>query len=382
MQGTDTLVDRRGPGRRDWGLTALLLVPSLAQVLLDPMASRLTGVLVALGSVLPLAWRRTHPSAAALVGTVFWLVPTEGYLILGFVVAAVLFYSVGAYEPRDTVAAGVAVWGSTVGVYSILSSDQQPESAFVLLVVVIAPVVVGRIVREWERRATELAELARRLEGERRQAEELAVARERNRIARELHDVVGHDVTVIALQAEAASAALAQDPARAVEPVEAIRRAAAHTMHEMRRVVGGLRGSAGNDEGTAPAPGPDDISTLVAESRALGQPVDLTVRGEPLPQDVTIGMAVYRIVQESLTNARRHAPGARVTLEIAWEPQAVKVCVAQPTNGQPPESVGGMGILGMRERARLLGGTLSAGPDQDGRFVVMARLPYETEAAG
>lgn len=380
VQVADTLVSRRGPRGRDWGLTALLLVPSLAQVLLSPIAPRPTGVLVALGSVLPLAWRRTYPSAAAFIGTAFWLVPTQGYLILGFVVAAVLFYSVGAHEPRNTVVGAVTAWGSAVGIYSILSSSQPPESAFVLLVVVLAPVAVGRIVREWERRASELAELARRLEGERRQAEELAIAHERNRIARELHDVVGHDVTVIALQAEAASAALARDPERAVEPVQAIRRTAAHTLHEMRRVVGGLRSSTGDDEGTAPAPGAEDIAALVADSRSLGQPVDLTVRGEPLPHYATVGLAVYRIVQESLTNARRHAPGARVTLDIDWQPEAVQVHIAQPLTGHPRGTEGGMGILGMRERARLLGGTLSAGTDPDGRFLVSARLPYEREA--
>ena len=380
MQVADTVV-RRAPRSRDWGLMALLLVPSLAQVLLDPIAPRPTGVIVALGSVLPVAWRRTLPTAAAFVGTAFWLVPTDGYLILGFVVAAVLFYSVGAHEPSNALAGAVAAWGAAIGVYSMLSSSQPPESAFVLLVVVLAPVVVGRIAQEWERRAGELADLARRLQGERRQAEELAIAQERNRIARELHDVVGHDVTVIALQAEAASAALARDPARAREPVEAIRRTAAHTMHEMRRVVGGLRGS-GEEDSTAPAPGPNDLPALVAESRALGQLVDLSVRGEPQPHDATVGLAVYRIVQESLTNARRHAPGAPVTLDITWEPDAVQVRVAQPLTGGAQSREGGMGILGMRERARLLGGTLSAGPDPTGSFVVTARLPYERVTTG
>lgn len=370
----------RGPRGRDWGLTALLLVPSLAQVLLDPIAPRPAGVLVAFGSVLPVAWRRTYPAGAAFVGTAFWLVPTDGYLILGFVVAAVLFYSVGAHEPSNSFAGAVTAWGATVGLYSILSSGQPPYTAFVLLVVVVAPVVVGRIVREWERRATELGALARRLQGERRQAEELAVTRERNRIARELHDVIAHDVTVIALQADAAAAALAHDPARAVLPVEAIRRTAAGTMHEMRRVLGGLRALDSDLEGTAPSPGPEDIVGLVAESRSLGQQVAVKVRGLPPTEHPTIGLAVYRIVQESLTNARRHAPGSLVAVDLGWGQDAVDVRVEQPFTNPAPAGTNGFGIVGMQERARLLGGRFSAGPDDSGLFVVTASLPYENGA--
>lgn len=377
VQVTDPLGTRRGPRGPDWGLTALLLVPSLGQVLLDPIAPRPLGTLVALGSVLPVAWRRTVPVVAALVGTSFWLVPTDGYLILGFVVAAVLFFGVGVHEPRDLVAVLVVAWGSAVGLFSILTSDQPPESAFVLLVVVGAPVVVGRVVREWQRRAAQLADLAHRLESERGQAEELAVSRERNRIARELHDVVGHDVTVMALQAEAAAAALAHDPSRAIEPVAAIRRTAATTMHEMRRVLGVLRTPGGEEDGTAPAPGPQDIPALVAGSRSLGQHVGVTVHGAPVLTHATIGLSVYRIVQEALTNARRHAPGAPVALELAWGTDAVEVRVEQPLNGAGRDTGGGLGVLGMRERARLLGGTLTAGPDGRGHFVVAARLPYE-----
>jgi signal transduction histidine kinase len=357
----------------------ILLVPSVAQVLLDPIAPRPLGLLVALASVLPVAWRRTSPSIAAAVGTSAWLLPTEGYLILGFVVAAVLFYSVGAYERRSVIAAGVTLWGSVIGVYSILASSQPPESAFVLLVVVVAPVVVGRVVREWERRAAELADLAARLEGERRQAEELAVARERNRIARELHDVVGHDVTVMALQADAAIAALEHDPPRAAEPVQAIRRTAAHTMHEMRRFVGALRAAEGDTEGTTPPPGPGDLERLVADSRSLGQPVELTTTGQPCLQHAAVGLALYRVVQESLTNARRHAPGMRVDVDIAWGSDAVDVRVQQPLTQPQPARNGGLGLVGMQERVRLIGGALSAGPDDQGRFLVHARLPYDDE---
>ena len=381
VQVTGSVAGPRGPRASDWGLTALLLVPSLSQVLLDPIAPRPAGVLVAFGSVLPVAWRRTYPAWAAFAGTAFWLVPTDGYLILGFVVASVLFYSVGAHEPSNVVAGVVTTWGVTVGLYSILSSGQLPYTAFVLLVVVVAPVVVGRIVREWERRATELAELAARLQGERRQAEELAVITERNRIARELHDVIAHDVTVIALQADAASAALAHDPARAVQPVEAIRRTAEGTMHEMRRVLGGLRALDSDLEGTAPAPGPDDIPALVAQSRSLGQPVAVTVRGQPPTEHATIGLAVFRIVQESLTNARRHAPGSVVAVDLGWGQDAVDVKVEQPLTDPAPAGTNGLGLVGMHERARLLGGRFSAGPDGSGVFVVTASLPYENHAA-
>ena len=377
MQVSALRGEAAGPSRRDWGLAALLLVPSLAQVVLDPIAPRPLGVVVAAGSVLPVAWRRVHPAAAAVVGTSFWLVPTEGYLVLGFVVAAVLFFAVGAHLRSDVAAVAVTAWGTAVGVYSILTSGQAPETAFVLLVVVVAPVVGGRVVAEWQRRAATLADLAEQLAVERDRAEELAVSQERTRIARELHDVVGHDVTVIALQADAAAAALARDPSRAAEPVEAIRRTAAHTLTEMRRVVVALRSADGDAEGVEPPPGTEAIRDLVAHSRSVGQEVALSVAGRPQEPGGSVGLAVVRILQESLTNARRHAPGARVCVGVHWGTDAVDLRVASPLTGPVSARPGGLGLLGMQERARMLGGHITAGPGPGGEFLVAAHLPYD-----
>ncbi len=244
------------------------------------------------------------------------------------------------------------------------------------MVAVVAPVVTGRIVADHRRRTAQLAELAARLEQEQAQVGALAVAQERARIARDLHDVVGHDVTVIALQADAASAALGTDPERAREPVEAIRKTAGHTLNEMRRVVGSLRLPDGEGDTLRPVPGAGDVIRLVDDARSLGDQVQLQVEGAPMLEPASVGLAVFRIVQECLTNARRHSRGAPVTVRLAWGDKAVDLRVEQPYSGTAPTRSGGLGLVGMTERARLLDGWLRAEPDGFGRFVVSARIPY------
>jgi signal transduction histidine kinase len=366
------------PPRSDVVLASVFLGLSLLQVVIAPIASPAVSALVAVGATVPLAWRRVYPAGAALAGTAVWLIPTpEGFLLLGYVIAGLLFFSLGAHDPapwRVLVVSGVAV---VVGVVMTLLGPEPAPAAIGSALVVVGPVAAGRLVAHQRAQTALLRDLTARLVQERATAERAAVAEERSRIARELHDVIGHEVTVIALQADAAAAALAKAPERAAAPVAAIRRSAAEALAEMRRVVGMLR--AAEEEDLRPQPGLTDLPALVEQSRAAGTSVDLTVRAPDRPTPPSVELAAYRLVQEALTNARRHSPGSPVDVRVVGEDDRVVVEVVNTGEGSAPASAGsGFGLVGMRERVRLLGGRLDAGPTAEGGYSLTATLPLES----
>ena len=370
------------PPRADVVLAAVFLVLSLAQVALDPITDPpWLSFVVAVGSALPLAWRRVHPVAAALTMTAAWLIPPDdGFLMLGYVIAVLVFFSLGAYTERWGAVVAVCAVATTVGVVVTLLGPEPEPAALGAALVVIGPAAAGRLVAHQRAQTALLRDLTARLVQERATAERAAVAEERTRIARELHDAIGHEVTVIALQADAAAAALAKAPERAAAPVEAIRRSAAEALAEMRRVVGMLR--AAEDEDLRPQPALPDVAALVEQSRAAGARVDLTLRPPARPVHASVELAAYRLVQEALTNARRHAPGAPVEVRVVGDDAEVRVEVVNSRAGtipspRPPGDRSGFGLVGMRERVRMLGGRLEAGPTDGGGFALTARLPLE-----
>lgn len=367
------------PERSDVALAVLFLVPGLAQVLLEPIASRPVGAVYAIGSALPLDWRRTQPMAAALVGTSVWMIPTNGYLYLGYVIAVVIFFSLGAYAASVLQIALATGWGMAVGSFATLRGTEPDVAVLGTVLVVVAPVVAGRLVAHQQAQNARLQELTLRLQDERASAEGRAVAEERARIARELHDVVGHDVTVIALQADAAASAIDSSPDLARVPIAVIRDSAHQALKEMRHVLRGLRDS-NADQGLHPQPGVGEVVQLVERARSSGTEIDLVIAGAKATEGGSVELAVYRIVQESLTNARRHAPGAPVKIRIIWSARGVDVAVTNPAERPGSDTVPGFGLVGMRERVRLLGGTLRTGLTRNGEFSVLASLPYENES--
>ncbi len=203
-----------------------------------------------------------------------------------------------------------------------------------------------------------------------------AVADERARIARELHDVIAHSVSVIAVQAGAAEQQIEADPAKAREHLDAVRRSSREAMKEMRRLLGVLR----EDEASyIPQPGIARLPDLIDELRAGGLEVDLAEEGERPKLSPGLDLTVYRLVQEALTNAHKHAGGgARVVLR--YGSQDLELDVSNRMNGPSPAGGGGYGLVGMRERARLFGGSFDAGPE-NGSFHVRVRLPLEEVGA-
>jgi signal transduction histidine kinase len=241
------------------------------------------------------------------------------------------------------------------------------------------PLFVGVIVRSRRSNLEQLTVAVRRHEGER------ALLEERQRIARELHDVVAHHMSVIAIQAEAAPYKAADPPAELVESFADIRASALSGLAELRRVLGVLRSES---PGTDPQPGLADLTTLVESARAGGVTVTSAVTGTPRPLPAGVDLSAYRIVQEALSNAMRHAPGSRADVRLYYGEAALVIEVRNTATPGPaarwaqPDGLGrggGHGIIGMRERAAMLGGHLSAGPVGDGGFLVTAALPLDND---
>jgi len=225
---------------------------------------------------------------------------------------------------------------------------------------------------------------ARQLEADREERARMAVAAEHERIARELHDIVAHHVSVIVIQAGAALRAIDRRPEAARTAIEAVERTSREALADMRRMLGILGDGAPTAEGAlAPMPGLDRLGQLVEEVRVAGLPVELSVQGERRPLDAGVELSAYRIVQEALTNVLKHARGARARIDLRYLPRSLEIEVVDE-GGSGPRDVGdpvheGRGLIGMQERAALFGGRLEAGPTPTG-FRVAASLPIEPAA--
>jgi len=242
------------------------------------------------------------------------------------------------------------------------------------------PLLAGAYMRSRRSSRVELAEQAKQHQGER------ALLEERQRIAREMHDIVAHHMSVIAIQAEAGPRKVADPPPELVESFRDIRASALDGLAELRRLLGVLR--TGTPD-TTPQPGLGQLTGLLDSARNAGVPVNLAVSGVPRPLPQGMDLSAYRILQEALSNAMRHAPGSTVRVEVAYFPSSVVIkvrndlSVAGGGNGNGAGSVpaAGHGIIGMRERAAMLDGQLDAGPTDDGGFLVTAVLPDAKEPA-
>jgi signal transduction histidine kinase len=244
------------------------------------------------------------------------------------------------------------------------------------VVAVVLAVVAVQLYRRVRAQARERLALTAALERERERSAELTVLEERAKIARELHDVVAHGLSVIALQAGGAETALPDEPERARTPLRAIRREAEEALGEMRRALGLLRpGDAEPD--LAPQPGLAQLPALVERARGAGMAVTLHVDGHPRPVDPGLELSAYRIVQEALANVHRHAGGAPASVRVSWTGHGLTLRVRDGGMRTPGggEDADGHGLIGMRERVRAHGGEFAAGRVPGGGFEVRAELP-------
>jgi signal transduction histidine kinase len=322
--------------------------------------------------VVPLVWRRRAPVAVLLVSGLGSLVFGGANLpdpAIQFTLALAL-YTVAAYRCRPISVPVVLVF-VVVGALSFVL-DEQADLADVAVnyLVGIGAWVVGDSTRSQRERT---AWLAQRQEDEARRA----AAEERVRIARDLHDVVAHHISVIAVQAEAAQEVLAAHPERAEGAMATVADTARSALGELRRMLALLR----SDAGRAPQPDLGAVDELVASVRSAGLAVEVRTTGPARPVDGVVGVTAYRIVQEALTNVLRHADARRACVDLAFEADALVIRVAD--DGRGPRAVrpratdggGGQGLVGMRERVSVLGGRLETGPAPGGGFAIEARLP-------
>jgi signal transduction histidine kinase len=351
-------------------------------------------LLFKLGLAAPVAVRRRYP-----VGAFAAVVVVSGIEVAALprpfgsdLAVFVLLYTVAAYRPRGVSVAALVIClvGSVLAIVAWAPTHVVHSWwAFGGVAAVFAgPALVAWLLgdlMQWRRGYYRgLEERAARLERERDAQAQIAVAAERARIARELHDVVAHHVSVIVVQADGAAFALETSPARALEALTAISRTGRQALAEMRRLLGVLR-SADDGAELEPQPGVEQLGGLLEQARAAGLPVSFAVEGVPRPLPAGAALAAYRVVQESLTNARKHggpAVTAAVSLRFCEEQLVIKVTddgsrrTPAPVNGDGQ----GHGLIGMRQRVEVYGGSVSAGPGPGpGGWGVTATLPLPAE---
>jgi signal transduction histidine kinase len=367
----------RRPPAEDVALAAVLMAVAAAEIGLsaEPSdVSRPALVAVALVVTTALAWRRQAPFASALIVlatltavSAFWR--TSG-LWIGLV-GLVAMYSVAAHTTRVPATVAGVLW-LVGGALSIAHEDNHGfwdllgNFVFLGLFFVGAPWAAGRMQRRRELRAAAL-------EG---RAQE-AVLEERQRLARELHDVVGHGLGVIAVQAGAERATLADAPDSTRETLMTIERTARDALGEMRRLLDLMRQG---DESMALAPQPslDHLPALIENVRAAGLPVEVHTEGEPHALSPGVDVSAYRIVQEALTNALKHAGPARARVALRYGAADLELEITDDGAGARDNRAGnGHGLVGMRERVALHRGSLRTGARPGGGYAVSVRLPYE-----
>jgi signal transduction histidine kinase len=349
----------------------------------------LGGLLLASVSV-PLLWRRRRPlTVLGIVTTVslaWFLIPYVAepplhHFNASFFAFVVSLYSAGLYaaNKKASVAAALVALGSVLTAAAFLDEEFRgnPRAFFFNATIVIVFFYVGYIGRV---RRDYLEERAGRMEREREEEARRAVARERSRIARELHDVVAHSVGLMTVQAGAAHLVFAKDPDAAASSLSSIERTGRLALGELRRLLGVLRTE---DEGgeLSPQPSLDRLNELVAEVEEAGIEIDVRVEGDLKDLPTALGLSAYRILQEALTNVLRHAGRwARAEVVVRRTQHELVLEVADDGRGVASEAskvARGHGLIGMRERVALFGGRMSTGPRRSGGFLVRAEIPLE-----
>jgi signal transduction histidine kinase len=373
---------RLAPPLLDALIALALVVAAELEAALEPVSvARWVDGLIVLGFTVPLAWRRRAPltvlAIAAVTVVVYGEVEDAGShqtLILALAIAS---FTCGYELPlrRAWIAPAIIV---VADAFAILVLGQDGGDFVFTMVIYVGPWALAQALRHRGERVDELAARADALESEREQREAAAVEAERARIARELHDVVSHSISVIAVQSQAIRRRLGREHEREASDLAGVETTARQAMAEMRRLLGVLR-SDGERLPLAPNPGLGQLPRLVEQVRGSGLDVEVAVVGEPLALPPGVDLAAYRIVQEALTNAIKHARTRRATVEIRYEAGTIALVVTD--DGAGPASNGngiGHGLLGMRERVTIYGGTLETGPADDGRgFRVHAVLPVQ-----
>jgi signal transduction histidine kinase len=372
-------------------LVAVLIVAGWANVL---GSSERQGSLVAnlaLVSVMALSllWRRERPFVPVVCVTIALplsaaLLTAPPYLFAAIAALVAASYSSGAHLEQPRAVQALALLVLTILVVVLI---HDPTDWFwPIAVFCFAPWLAGRTIRNQTMLARELAEKAERAEHAREEEERRAIASERSRIARELHDVLAHNLSVMVVQAGAARRVAERRPETAVEVADVIQRTGREALAELRHLFGPVRHGDGEDlQGPV---GIDRVEDLAARARAAGLPVHVHVEGERVKLPTGVDLTAYRVVQEALTNTLKHAGRAQASVTVSYEPNEIVISVEDdgvgPGGGEDglADVGGGHGLVGMRERVALYGGLLQAGRRPGGGYAVRARLPTRSPVPG
>jgi signal transduction histidine kinase len=371
----------------DVAIALTLLLLSLITIWAGHLTLDPLGFSLLLLQILPVAVRRRSPMRVLVVTGLSITV----YSILGYTVAnswtgvLLAFYTVAANEPR--IRAAIAAIATAVGIFlsflAYAAFDPQKAGDANLWMTYIAFAVawlMGDNLRVRRAYRQQLDERALEMHNERQQQATRAVAEERARIARELHDVVAHYVSVMVVQSAGARRIAEKDPESARLALEAVEAAGRTALAEMRRMLEVLRA---DDPGMGPQPGLNDLEKLIAHVRDTGLPVEYLVEGSICCLPAAMDLAAYRIVQEALTNTVKHGGRAKARVTVRYLADALEIEIFDDGRGAAAPLIsgtgGGHGLIGMHERVALFGGTLQAGPVLTGGYRVFARMPIEPE---
>jgi signal transduction histidine kinase len=378
----------RVQGTGDAVLAAVLAFTSVVPVLalgdLSWGKPKALGVVLGLLSTVPVAWRARYPlSAFAIVlfanGACLYAAAPIGAAFQPFVALTLTAYSVGsrAEGRRALWAPPVLVVASVPVFVAARLHGQQSGNIIPSLLWLVAAWAVGRTVRGWRHQNVALEAANRELKEQRELQAQAAVAVERGRIARELHDVVAHNVSMIVVQAGAAARVLHGEQPDVRNALEVIAGTGRQTVDEMRALLGVLR----SDDGPAalkPQPGLADLDQLVSGVREAGLPVTVRIEGSQRPLPQALDLSAFRIVQEALTNTLKHAGPAQAQVTVRYEEGLVTLEITDTGHGPQDAQGTGHGLVGMRERTAMFGGELEAAGAESGGFTVRARLPLTT----
>jgi signal transduction histidine kinase len=386
--GVAAVLRRLDPRLVDGSLGLLLAIVSLISILATSQASRrdpdVWCIALTLLMTLPIAYRRIAPD----FGMMTTGAATVAYYILGYpdtlaaIGTLIALYSVAAHGNRKI--AVQALIGTAIGLsVSVLVTDPGDFTLQILVsnyIIYGTAWVIGDNVRTRRAYTHELEARAERLERERETKSREAVVDERRRIAREMHDVVAHSVSVMVVQAGAARRILDSKPSQARDALASIETTGRQALAEMRRLTGVLRREEAVDK--TPQPGLGYLEKLIEQTREAGLPVEVTVQGSPYELPQGADLSAFRIVQEALTNSLKHAGPSHATVCITYSSDQIELRVADDGHGAaqrlPNGSDAGHGLVGMRERVAMFGGELKTGPLPGGGYEVRATLPLET----
>ena len=365
-------------------LVAVLLVAGWANVLWssERQGSVVANLVLVAVMAVSLLWRRERPFVPVVCVTIALplsaaLLTAPPYLFAAIAVLVAASYSAGAHleQPRSVQALALLV----LAVSLVVLIHEPTDWFFPIGVFCFVPWLAGRTIRNQTMLARELAEKAERAEHGREEEERRAIVSERSRIARELHDVLAHNLSVMVVQAGGARRIVDKRPDQAVQVADLIERTGREALAELRHLFGPVRHGDGEDlQGPV---GIDRVEELAARARAAGLSVHVHVEGERVALPTGVDLTAYRVVQEALTNTLKHGGRAQASVTVSYEPNELVLSIeddgvgADGSGEELGELGGGHGLVGMRERVELYGGLLQAGSRPNGGFAVRARLP-------